>query len=137
MRKTTGDHLKDKGLEDQIHGVAPQKSIDMTSYAGTDIPAEWDIVGVTGDILMVEYVDTDGEHEEIVRNGIIIPKAMQHKVWRVGQIMKAGPGASEQAVEGSFIMFPNDKGIPLSKFGGKNYIFINEERIFAFVEPKK
>ncbi len=126
-----------RGLE-QDNGLVvnpPQKSIDMTSYKGSSIPLNWEIVGVTGDILMVEYVD--GTEELVNRGGIFVNTALTPQVWRVGRIVKAGPGASKLAVEGAYVMFPNDKGIPLTKFDNKDYIFLNEERIFAYVQPKK
>lgn len=131
------DHLKQRGLESRVHGVAPKKSIDLDKYKGQHIPTDWNIVGVTGDILMCEYADEHGESGEYVdRGGILVDAAMTKEMWRIGKIHLAGPGASEQAQPGTYIMFPNDRGIPITKFDGKNYIFINEERIFCFVEPK-
>lgn len=130
------DHLEQRGLEAEVHGIAPTKTIDMTSYSGSKIPDEWEIKGVTGDILMVEYADATSDGELINRGGILVNAQVSQHVWRVGRIVKAGPGASEQAKVGEYVMFPSDKGIPCTKFAGKDYIFINEERVFAFVEPK-
>jgi len=130
------EHLEAKGLEPEIHGIAPQKSLDLTAYSGAAIPNDWQITGVTGDILMVEYADTDGDNEEVMRDGLYLPAGVSNKVWRVGRIELAGPGASDQAIPGAYVMFPSDKGIPCMKFSSKDYIFLNEKRIFAFVQPK-
>ena len=54
-----GDHLKQRGLEAEIHGLPPEKSIDLEMYKGQHIPTNWDIIGVTGDILMCEYADEE------------------------------------------------------------------------------
>ena len=134
-----GDHrnLDVRGLEAQEHGLAPLKSLDMSAYSGSHIPTEWDITGVTGNILMVEYADTTSDGEYVMRDGILINSDVTEYIWRVGRIIIAGPAASAQATKGAYVMFPHDKGIPLSKFNGHNYIFLNEERIFAFVEPKE
>ncbi len=132
------DHLDVRGLEDKNGAVAPHKSIDLERYTGQHIPTDWDITGVTGDIIMCEYVDEDEQNDEYVTRGsLLVPKNLTKEMWRVGRIVKAGPGASDQCHgEEVFIMFPNDRGIPITKFGGRNYIFINEERIFCFVHPK-
>lgn len=131
------DHLKQRGQEAEIHGLPPEKSIDLEYYRGQHIPIDWNIIGVTGDILMVEYADGSDDDDELVnRGGVLVKTSVTKAMWRVGKIILAGPGASEQCKPGAYILFPNDKGIPMTKFDGKNYIFINEERIFCFVEPK-
>ena len=133
------EHLdaRGPGYEPVIHGIGPHKSIDLEMYTGKSIPTDWDITGVTGDIIMCEYADeADGDAEYVKRGHILLSTGATKEMWRVGKIHLAGPGVSEQAQPGAYIMFPNDKGIPITKFNGKNYIFINEERIFCFVQPK-
>lgn len=131
------DNLTVRGQEAEIRGIAPHKSIDLDVYSGQHIPKNWDITGVTGDILMVEPADEAGDGEYIDRGGVLVNSNMTKAMWRVGKIVLTGPGASSQATVGRYVMWPNDKGLPLTKMNGHNYHFINEERIFCFVEPKK
>ena len=133
---STHEHLEQRGQEDRIYGVAPLKSIDLEMYKGQSIPTNWDIVGTTGDILMVEYADEVDGGELVDRGGILVNASVSKQMWRIGKIILSGPGASEQAQPGAYIMWPNDRGIPITKFDGKNYIFLNEVRIFCFVKPK-
>lgn len=137
---TDQSNLTTRGQEAEVNGLAPQRTIDMTAYGSSNIPNQWEIDEVTGDILMVEYADVEkgeGGDEYIKRGGILVSAEVSHHVWRVGKIAKAGPGASSQAKVGAYVMFPNDKGIPCTKFADKDYIFINEERIFAYVKPRE
>ena len=78
------DHLEERGQEAKIHGIAPNRSIDMTTYSGSKIPDDWEITGVTGDILMVEYADATADGEYINRKGILINQDVSQHVWRVG-----------------------------------------------------
>jgi len=132
------EHLKMRGLESKIHGLPPMKSIDLDMYTGQAIPNNWDITGVTGDILMIEYADEVGDDGEYVdRGGVLVNASVSKDMWRVGKILLAGPGASDQCEVGSYVLFPNNKGIPITKFDGKNLLFINEERVFCHVKPKE
>ena len=131
------NNLTERGLEPKIFGIAPNKSVDLESYKGTHIPHSWDIVGVTGDILMCEYADEDGAGDYVDRDGILVNPEMTRQMWRVAKIIFSGPGASEQCQPGAFVMFANSIGVPMTKFGGHNFIFLNEARIFCFVKPKK
>lgn len=131
------DHLESRGQEARIHGLPPDKSIDLEMYTGQHIPTNWDIVGVTGDIIMCEYADEVEGAELVDRGGIYVNAGVTKEMWRVGKIVQAGPGASAKChAPETYVMFPNDKGIPITKFDGKNYIFINEERIFCFVAKR-
>ena len=133
------DHLEQRGQEARIHGIGPYKSIDVEKYRGQHIPNNWEIEGVTGDVLLCSYADeAEGENMDgiVDRGGIFVDSSVTNEIWRVARIVFAGPGASEQAAVGSCILFPSDKGIPMTKFDGKNFIFINEERILAFVKPR-
>ena len=140
QKEEHAEHLE-KVTEDRIGGLPPSKSLNLELYSGESIPIDWEIVGVTGDILMVEYADCDDNNENVMRDGILVPLSARDYVWRVGQIIKAGPGASEQAqpVEGEdkYVLFPYDRGIPMTKFNGHNYVFLNEQRVFGFVKPKE
>lgn len=123
--------------EDTIRGVAPHRTIDLECYHGQHIPANWEITGVSGDIIMAEYADVSNNNADYVdKGGIDLPTSSVKAMWRVCRIVKVGPGCSDQCKVGSYVMIPSDKGIPMTKFDGHNYIFINEERIFCFVEPK-
>jgi len=105
--------------------------VQMDEYAGTSIPTDWEIDTPLHDILMVQYVD-ENEHGEILRNGIWLKQEITNKLWRVGRVIKAGPKANPY-LKDSLIMFPSDKGIPIS-FAGKKYIFLNEDRVFAVMK---
>ena len=131
------DHLEQRGQEARIHGIAPHKSIDVEKYKGQHIPTNWEIEGVTGDVLLCSYADKVNCDGDLVdRGGIYVNAAVTSEIWRVAKIEFAGPGASENAQPGKYILFPSDKGIPMTKFDGMDYIFINEERILAFVKPR-
>jgi len=130
------DHLKQKGLEAEIHGLPPSKSIDLEMYKGQSIPTNWEITGVTGNILMVEPADEIDDGEFINRDGILINTGVSKEFWRVGVIVLAGPGASAEVQPGIYVMWPNDRGLALTKFAGHNYVFLNEERIFCTVKRR-
>ena len=131
------DHLEERGLEARVHGIPPHKSIDVEKYKGQHIPNNWEILGVTGDVLLCDYADKVGDDQDLVdRGGILVNTALTSEIWLVAKIVFAGPGASYQAQPGQYILFPSDKGIPMTRFDGKDYIFINEERILAFVKPR-
>ena len=131
------EHLESRGQEARIHGIAPDKSIDLEMYKGQHIQTNWDITGVTGDIIMCEYADEVEGAGLVDRGGIFVDVGVSKEMWRVVKIVKAGPGASDKCHEDeTYVMFPNDRGIPITKFDGKNYIFLNESRIFCFVAPK-
>ena len=137
MSSIVDEHLAAKGLEAEVHGLPPMKSLDLERYRGNHIPRDWDIVGVTGDIIMAEYADMEeGPGELVNRGGILINSEVTNNMWRVCKIVLCGPGCSEQCKPGAYVMIPSDRGIPMTNFDGHNYIFINEERIFAFMEPK-
>lgn len=130
------DHLEQRGLEAEVHGLPPRKSIDLEMYKGQSIPTNWDIIGTTGNILMVEMADEVADGELIDRGGILVNAGVSKEMWRIAKIVLAGPGSSEQCKVGTYILFPNDRGLSMTKFDGHNYVFINEERIFCFVKPK-
>jgi hypothetical protein len=59
-------------------------------------------------------------------------------LWRVGKVLLLGPKCSDQIKIGSYICWPNDKGIRALSVDGKvKYVFINEVRVFGVVEKIK
>lgn len=128
-------------MAEEVLGDSVRGMIAVESYKGEVIPLDkWDVVSPMGDIVMAEYVDTsDGENIE--RGGLVIPKSMNEKTWRVCKVLKKGPEVSETITEGGYIITPGDKGIPaimLVKDGkSKNILFINEARIFCVVRPRE
>ena len=129
------DHLKQKGLEAEVQGVAPN-TLNVDTYRGSHIPRDWEITGTLGDIIRAEYVDCDEDGEYINRGGILVDNKVSQYTWRIAKVLNVGPGC-KTIKDGDTIMFPNDRGIPMTNVDGHNYIFLNEERVFAFVEPKK
>ena len=117
--------------------------IDLKSY-------ENDVFSIFGyklnalfdDVLLATYVDLSEDGEAINRNGVLIPINNVQKAWRIGKVLLAGPRC-ETAGVGSYICFPNDKGIPVSNIDVEGYgivkngIFLNEGRIFGLCTPSE
>ena len=117
--------------------------IDLKSY-------ENDVFSIFGykldklfdDIILATYVDLSEDGEAINRNGVLIPINNVQKAWRIGKVILAGPRC-QSVSEGSYICFPNDKGIPVSNLDVdgygivKNGIFLNEQRIFGTCRPEE
>jgi hypothetical protein len=115
-----------------LHGIPP---LNLDEMMGTQVPADWDIVGVLGDIIMAQYID-ENEDGEVKRGSVWIKIDMTRKTWRVAKVIKRGPGCSEHIKEGDLIQFPSDKGIPMVAMNKDKFVFLNESRIFAIVKPK-
>jgi len=130
------EHLDVRGQEARIHGIAPHKSIDLDVYHGQSIPMDWDIKAVSGDIIMATYVDEDSSGELVNRGGILVNTNTTKGMWRIIKVEMVGPGVPEEYGVGTYLMVPNDKGLPLTKFGGKNMLFINADRVFCVMTPK-
>jgi co-chaperonin GroES (HSP10) len=131
------EHLKVRGQEAKINGIAPYQSIDVEMYKGKHLPNNWEIVGTTGDVLLCKYADQfEGDGELVDRGGILVNAAVTNEIWRVAEIKFAGPQASEEAQPGALVLFPSTVGLPMTKFDGENYIFLNESRILAYVKPR-
>jgi len=120
------------GLEDEVKGLA-----NLDVYKGMNMPTDYQITEVLGDIIMAEYVDTDDSGRLVNRGGIYIDNDMSKNTWRVAKITLVGPACSDRIKPGTLIIFPNDKGIPAVTQSDKPAIFLNEERIFGIVEPKE
>lgn len=113
-------------------GISP---LDLTDMQGIDIPLEYDITSVLGDILMCEVAD-ENVKGEVKRNGIIISESLATKMWRVAKVLLCGPLCSDNVKTGDFVMYPSDKGIPLISHDGKKLIFLNESRMFCICKPR-
>jgi len=115
--------------------------IDLKSY-------ENDVFSIFGyklnalfdDVLLATFVDLSESGDAINRNGVLIPINNIQKAWRIGKVLLAGPKCQTAGV-GSYICFPNDKGIPVSNIDVEGYgvvkngIFLNEGRIFGLCTP--
>ena len=76
----------------------------------------------------------------IKRGGIYIPLNTAPRAWRVGRVLLVGDKC-KNVKPGDSIVFPGDRGIPVSKLQyqddtGDNHvvtngIFLNEERLFG------
>jgi hypothetical protein len=120
--------------QDNVGGYAPLKLDELQNLQGLS-NEDYETVSVLGDILKVEYVD-QLPTGEVNRGGIWLNEDVGTKLWRVGRIIKRGPQAPKELQEGTLIRFPSDRGIPCVA-SGKRYIYINAERIFEVVTPRK
>lgn len=124
-------------IEDNGRGSLPNEnfglpSLDLNDMQGIGVPADYEITGVLGDILMCEMAD-ENDLGEVNRGGIWVKQEVTTKMWRVAKVLKAGPGCSGNVKVGDHVMFPSDKGIPMIQHK-KKYIFLNEPRIFCIVK---
>lgn len=121
-----------KGLPQENFGIP---SLRLDSCSKTQIPAEWEIDEVFGDIIMGTYVDevADGE---IMRGGIVIQQDIARTAWRVVKVIKKGPKVSDRIEPDDCLMVPGDRGIPGVDKDGQKLLFFNEERVFAKVKPR-
>lgn len=118
------------GLDDEVKGLA-----NLDVYKGMNMPTDYKITELLGDIIMAEYVDADSDGRLVNRGGIYIDNDLSRNTWRVAEVTLVGPDVSDRVKIGSLVMFPNDKGIPAVTMSKKPAIFLNEERIFGIVEP--
>lgn len=124
---------KRKMLEIINRGVP---SLDLDGYGREALPTDWDIVETFHDIIMCEYAD-ETETGEVNRGGILLQKEMVHQLWRVVKVLMKGHAVTDRIKVGDYLMIPNDRGIKGVNKDKKNIIFLNEERIFAKVKPRK
>lgn len=108
-------------------------SLDLTEMQGIEIPLEYEITGVLGDIMMCEVID-ESKEGEVCRGGIWLKQDVVGKIWRVARVTQVGPQCSGAVNIGDCVMYPSDKGLPMVKMG-KKYIFLNEPRIFCICKP--
>lgn len=119
---------------DNVKGYAPLNLDECQSLTGTSND-DYETDKVMGDIVKIEYID-ENEKGEVNRGGIWVNLDMGTKLWRVGKIVKRGSQAPAELQEGVLVRFPSDRGIPCVS-NGKKYIYLNAERIFETVVPKK
>jgi len=123
-----------------------QKSlIDLTSHSANtfnSIFVGYDLVNILEDIILIEFVDTGGSSNTIVRNGILVPVNADTNAWRIGKVILCGNGC-RLVKKDDYVCFPNNMGVPIANidvvgFGTlKMGIFLNEQRIFGIVQPRK
>lgn len=132
-------------IPQSIDVLIPQKSLidlsQMSKNSFDSVIVGYDLSGVLDDVLLAEFVD-ETSTGEMMRNGIVISTNAQTNAWRIGKVILAGPTVKTIKV-GDFIMFPNNMGIPVANIDVAGYgtlskgLFINEQRIFGSVTPRK
>ena len=127
-----------------IDQLAPTKSlIDLSTHSDNDFGLQdFDICTLFDDLLLAEYVDETGDGNCITRGGIVVPKNSVYKAWRLAKVILTGTNCTNVKVD-DIIIFPHDKGIPVKNITVDGHgkinrgIFLNEERLFGIVKPKK
>ena len=77
-----------------------------------------------------------------MRDGIYVPTNTLSKAWRKARVILTGPEV-KYAKKGDIVMFPNDKGAPVSNMEIDGYgkihkgMFLNEQRLFGICKPIK
>ena len=121
------EHVGPRGLPDLTHGY---KTLNIDEMQGTDVPADFDIEAVFGDIVAVSPTD-ENEFGEIFRNGLWLKPDVTKKMWRRGKVVLVGPQVSEVKV-GDIVAYPSDKGLNMIQGKDKKRIvFLNMERLFC------
>lgn len=121
--------------------LAPQRSlIDLSGHSTGEfgLGDEFKLTFLFEDIILVEYIDevSDGQGDAIMRGGIFVPTNAVSKAWRKAKVVLKGPEAKNVAV-GDIVIFPNDKGVSVSKIEVEGYgflkkgMFLNEQRLFG------
>jgi hypothetical protein len=131
------DHIAERGQIEVNQGLK-----EIEAYSTATMPQEnFEMIGVLGDIVMCFYDDCSEDGSEIQRDGIWINIDVTKACWRSAVVILAGPNASKSLTPGTRVCFPNDKGIrsiQMDSSGKKtNVVFLNEERIFGILAPKK
>lgn len=125
-----------------IDQLVPTKSlIDLTTHSNNDFGlSDYDLCSLFDDLLLAEFADETPDGD-IIRDGVIVPANTIQRAWRVGRVVLAGHGC-KNVNTGDHIIFPHDKGIPISGITIEGYgklehgIFLNEERLFGVCKPK-
>jgi len=121
------EHMGPRGLPDLTFGY---KTLNLDEMQGIDVPADFDIAGVFGDIVAVTPVD-ENEHGEVFRSGIWLKQDVTKKMWRRGAVVFVGPKVSE-VKPGDIVAYPSDKGLNMIQGKDKKRIvFLNMERLFC------
>lgn len=110
--------------------------LENYATASDTIPLDtWKFTKLLDDIIMAEYADSDADGN-VKRGGLFLATSVTQATWRVGKVVMAGEKVPEYIKEGTYFMFPNDRGIKTVSRDGKQYIFLNIDRIFGIVEPQ-
>ena len=133
--------------QESIDKLATQRStIDLTSHSDGDfgLGEEFLLSFVFDDILLVEFIDEssdEGAGDAIKRGGIYIPTNALNKAWRKAKVILVGPEV-KYTKKGDIVMFPNDKGAPVSNMDIEGHgkikkgMFLNEQRLFGICKSK-
>lgn len=124
-----------------IENLPVQKSvIDLSSPIDGDLGLdEFVMTKVLDDILLVEYIDLNGDGTCIQRGSIWIPTNSIQTAWRKARVLLAGPLARNCLV-GDIVLFPNNLGVVAANIeidnGSGTYkvkkgVFLNEARVFG------
>ena len=117
--------------EQQYNAPAENQGIAPEDYKDLPLPEDYEIVEVLGNIITVKYLDQAPDGVSLVRNGIILPHSVvDHRAWRVGEVVIAGPGC-KQLKSGDKVIFPGDKGLTGLSRNGQTVVFLSEDRIFG------
>lgn len=129
-----------------IDQLAPTKSlIDLSKYSTDEVSLQdHKLTDLFDDLILAEYTDVSQDGTAIKRGEIWVPLNAQPKAWRIGKVLIKG-GATKNVDVGQNIVFPSDKGIPVTKLqyvdGEGNTqrvehgVFLNEERLFGTCSP--
>jgi len=135
----TVEHIGPRGLPDLTGGY---KTLNLDEMQGVDVPSDFEIDGVFGDIVAVTPVD-ENEFGEINHDGIWLKKDITKKLWRRGRVIFIGPLVNigleyDDIKEGDLVAYPSDKGLNMIQGKDKKKIvFLNKERLFCKLRPCK
>jgi cellobiose-specific phosphotransferase system component IIB len=133
--------------QESIDKLATKRSlIDLQGHSDGDfgLGDEFLLSFVFDDIILVEFIDESSEEgagDAIKRGGIFIPTNALNKTWRKAKVILTGPEA-KYTKKGDIVMFPNDKGAPVSNMDIEGYgkikkgMFLNEQRLFGICKSK-
>ena len=133
--------------QESIDKLATQRStIDLEGHSDGDfgLGEEFLLSFVFDDIILVEFIDessAEGAGDAIKRGGIYIPTNSLNKAWRKAKVVLVGPEV-KYTKKDDIVMFPNDKGAPVSNMEIEGYgkikkgMFLNEQRLFGICKSK-
>tara|TARA_R110001606_G_scaffold345816_1_gene494710 strand:+ start:72 stop:482 length:411 start_codon:yes stop_codon:yes gene_type:complete len=129
-----------------IDQLAPTKSlIDLSKYSTDEVSLQdHKLTDLFDDLILAEYTDISQDGSAIKRGDIWVPLNATPKAWRIGRVLIKG-AATKNVDVGQQIVFPSDKGIPVTKLqyvdseGNtqrvEHGVFLNEERLFGTCTP--
>ena len=133
--------------QESIDKLATQRSTnDLEGHSDGDfgLGEEFLLSFVFDDIILVEFIDEssdEGAGDAIKRGGIYIPTNSLNKAWRKAKVVLVGPEV-KYTKKDDIVMFPNDKGAPVSNMEIEGYgkikkgMFLNEQRLFGICKLK-